>query len=83
MLKVFTFTSQDGDNYVDICLDLAGDQADVLGSEELELVVLCDPGLEDSVLYPPKGKPYACRPQTVRLHSSHDNSKRFLKYWEA
>ena len=68
---------------MDICLDLAGDQADVLTAEELELVVLCDPGLEESMLYPPKGRPHGCRPQSVSLRSSHDNSKRFLMYWEA
>ena len=75
--------SQDGDNYVDICLDLTGDQADVLGAEELELSVLCDPGLEESVLYPPKGRPHGCQPQSVSLSSNHNNSKKFLMYWEA
>ena len=68
---------------MDICLDLTGELEDVLTSEELQLEVLCDPELEDSVLYPPKGKPYGCNPQTVLLQTRHDNSKRFLKYWEA
>ena len=77
------YSSQDGDNYVDMCLDLTGDQADILSWEALELMVLCDPELEDSVLYPPKGRPYGCHPQSVLLKTIHDNSKRFLKYWEA
>ena len=67
---------------MDICLDLTGDQADILTGEHLDLEVLCDPGLEDSVLYPPKGRPYGCRRQMVRLSASHRNSKRFLQYWE-
>ena len=68
---------------MDICLDLTGDQADILTGEHLDLEVLCDPGLEESVLYPPKGRPYGCHRQMVRLSASHQNSKRFLQYWES
>ena len=57
--------SQDGDNYVDICLHLAHDD-DVL-HEDLSLHLLCDKDLENSVLYPPKGKPHGCSPQRVSL----------------
>ena len=77
------YSSQDGDNYVDMCLDLTGDQADILSWEELELEVLCDQELENSVLYPPKGRPYGCNSQSVLLQTIHDNNKRFIKYWEA
>ena len=41
--------------------------------QELELEVLCDPELENSVLYPPKGRPYGCHPQSVLLQTIHDN----------
>ena len=58
---------QDGDNNVDICLQLAQD--DPLLSGDLLLSVRCDPDLPNSVLYPPKGKPAGCSPQQVTLTS--------------
>ena len=52
----------DGDNYVDICLDLSGRQL----PPRLEISLTCNPE-EDSALYPPKGKPFSCVSQEVTL----------------
>lgn len=68
---------QDGDNYVDICLDLSNNQ-DML-DEGLGLEVLCDASLEKSVLYPPKGKPYGCKNQKVTLTKT--TKGKFLLEW--
>lgn len=53
---------QDGDNYLDICLDLAGGQL----PQWLGISLNCDPE-QESVLYPPKGKPYGCLPDDIIL----------------
>ena len=68
---------QDGDNYVDICLDLSG-QPTIL-EEGLNLELLCDENLENSVLYPPKGKPYGCKNQNVLLTKT--SSMKFILNW--
>ena len=69
---------QDGDNYVDICLDLS-EQQTVL-EEGLNLELLCDENLENSVLYPPKGKPYGCKNQNILLTKT-PGSKKFILKW--
>ena len=69
---------QDGDNYVDICLDLT-DNLDVL-TGDITLKVLCDPTLENSVLYPPKGKPHGCSPEEVVL-STDVNFENIIMSW--
>ena len=76
---------QDGDNYLDICLDLGPpDEASlVLGAGSLHLEVLCDPGLELSLLYPPKGRPHGCSYQNVEMTASNINSDKLLMYWDA
>ena len=71
---------QDGDNYLDICLDLSGQQDDLAGDITLE--VLCDPALENSVLYPPKGKPHGCSPQKVTL-SAENYNQNIIMSWTA
>ena len=68
---------QDGDNYVDICLDLSNNE-DIL-DEGLDVEVLCDEALEKSVLYPPKGKPYGCKNQKVTLTKT--TKGKFLLGW--
>jgi len=68
---------QDGDNYVDICLD-----SSMLGNKlekNLKVKILCDEETT-SVLYPPKGFPYGCKPQTVVL-SDQNSYGSFLKVW--
>ena len=55
---------QDGDNIIDICLDLTGNQ-DIL--EDLIVLELMCKEDENSVLYPPKGKPYGCKYQNVTI----------------
>ena len=76
---------QDGDNYLDICLDLGPpDEASlVLGAGSLHLEVLCNPGLELSLLYPPKGRPHGCSYQNVEMTASNINSDKLLMYWDA
>jgi len=68
----------DGDNYVDICLDLTH-HPEVL-SQDLSLRLLCDASLEDSVLFPPKGKPHDCSPQQVTLTTDEADPK-IVKSW--
>ena len=68
----------DGDNYVDICLDLAHDPE--LLSQDFSLRLLCDPSLEDSVIYPPKGKPHGCSAQEVTLTTDEDDPN-IIKSW--
>jgi len=57
---------QDGDNNLDICLDLT-EMSEAL-QEDLVLTLRCD---GESQLYPPKGKPFGCLPDRVRLTSDH------------
>ena len=47
--------------------------------DNLVLELLCDEALENSVLYPPKGKPYSCNYQKVSLTFNDD---KFLMSWE-
>ena len=67
----------DGDNYLDICLDLAA-RPD-LAKEDLLVVLYCDVG-GGTVLYPPKGAPYGCRPEEIVLTDAEDLWY-FSKYW--
>ena len=85
MAKPGELYQQDGDNYLDICLDLGPpDEASlVLGAGSLHLEVLCDPGLELSLLYPPKGRPHGCSYQNVEMTASNINSDKLLMYWDA
>jgi len=53
---------QDGDNYMDVCLDLSSQPE--ASEEDLLLDLLCQEGGE---LYPPKGRPHVCLPQQVLL----------------
>jgi len=55
---------QDGDNYLDVCLDLSSQGEAV--EEDLLLHLTCQGGGE---LYPPKGRPHVCQPQQVLLTS--------------
>jgi len=55
---------QDGDNYLDICLDLSSQPE--AASEDLLLNLTCQGGGE---LYPPKGRPHVCVQQEVLLTS--------------
>jgi len=55
---------QDGDNYLDVCLDLSSQPE--AADEDLLLNLTCQGGGE---LYPPKGRPHVCLPQEVLLTS--------------
>merc|ERR1712150_11121 len=67
----------DGDNFLDICLNLENNQEVV--EEDLIIKLNCDPE-SDSVLYPPKGLPYGCSPQDIILTDT-DTYGYFSKYW--
>ena len=67
----------DGDNYLDICMDL-GDRMD-LAMEDLVINLNCDPA-DGSVLYPPKGKPYGCKSEQIIL-TDVGAFGYFSKYW--
>jgi len=69
--------THDGDNYLDICLDMSSTPQYL--DDNLVLELLCDEELENSVLYPPKGKPYSCKYQKVSLTFNDD---KFLMSWE-
>merc|ERR1719348_1547478 len=69
--------AHDGDNYLDICLDMSSTPQYL--EDNLVLELLCDEALENSVLYPPKGKPYSCKNQKVSLTFNDD---KFLMSWE-
>ena len=70
------FSSQDGDNNLDICLDM-GEVSGALqvnqnpflftitGQEDFVLTLHCE---GESRLYPPKGKPFGCLPHQVTLY---------------
>merc|ERR1719430_193654 len=68
---------QDGDNYLDICLDLT--QQPGVVTQDLVLQLHCDQ-TKGSALYPPKGQPYACKPQEVTL-TEQDTWGYFIKTW--
>jgi len=69
--------TSDGDNYLDICLDLT-DKTSIL-SEDLLVRLNCNSG-EDSVLYPPKGRPYGCQTEEIVLTKDETHGY-FIKYW--
>jgi len=72
-----TMYESDGDNYLDICLDLT-DRANLI-NEDLVINLNCDSG-DGSVLFPPKGKPYGCKPEEIIL-TKNDAFGYFIKYW--
>ena len=72
-----TIYASDGDNYLDICLDLA-DKDNIL-AEDLLVKLNCDPE-ERAVLYPPKGEPYGCQSEEIIL-SKDGSYGYFIKYW--
>jgi len=67
----------DGDNYLDICLDMSTTPQYL--EDDLVLELLCDETLEKSLLYPPKGKPFSCKYQKISLTFNDD---KFLMSWE-
>lgn len=69
--------TSDGDNYLDICLDLA-DSAGVL-TEDIVVTLNCDP-VAGSVLFPPKGAPYGCKAEEILL-TENSSFGYFIKYW--
>ena len=71
----------DGDNHVDICLDLESNSEEDILEHGIYLELLCDEKLDNSVLYPPKGKPYGCRRQ--QIHLSKTVSRKYLMKWES
>ena len=68
----------DGDNFLDICLDLSS-TPDV-ASEDLLIRLNCNEN-DGSVLYPPKGAPHGCKPQEITM-TSENTYGYFDKYWE-
>lgn len=72
-----TTYTQDGDNYLDICLDLK-ESPEVLDGDLL-VDLNCDE--DDVMLYPPKGKPYGCKSQQVLL-TSENTYGHYIKMWE-
>jgi len=69
--------SHDSDNHLDICLDFSTSPEYL--ENEIDLELLCDETLENSVLYPPKGKPFSCKNQKITLTSNND---KYLLSWE-
>ena len=72
-----TMYESDGDNYLDICLDLA-DNANIV-TEDLVVNLNCN-SEDGSVLYPPKGKPYGCKAEEIIL-TKNGAFGYFSKYW--
>jgi len=66
---------QDGDNIIDICLDM-GEMGGVL-QEDFVLTIHCK---GESRLYPPKGKPFSCVPDQVLL-TAEEGWGNFMKAW--
>eukprot|EP00091_Calanus_sinicus_P010058 TRINITY_DN2339_c0_g1_i1.p1 TRINITY_DN2339_c0_g1~~TRINITY_DN2339_c0_g1_i1.p1 ORF type:complete len:127 (-),score=41.89 TRINITY_DN2339_c0_g1_i1:74-454(-) len=67
----------DGDNYLDICLDLTNKP--FIAMEDLVVKLNCN-SEDGSVLYPPKGKPYGCKSEEIVL--TEDGAfGYFTKYW--
>jgi len=66
----------DGDNYLDICLDLKDNPYVV--EEDIVIKLHCDVST-GSVLYPPKGRPYGCKEEEILLIDSELGY--FTKYW--
>jgi len=69
--------TSDGDNYLDICLDLT-DKNNIL-AEDLLVRLNCN-SEEGSVLYPPKGNPYGCQSEEIILSKDGCHGY-FIKYW--
>jgi len=67
---------QDGDNYLDICLDLK-DTTEVLAGN-----LLVDLNCDGPTLYPPKGNPYGCKSQQVIL-TSENTYGYYIKMWQS
>merc|ERR1719154_464384 len=65
----------DGDNYLDICMDLK-DRTD-LTKNNIEIQLSCEGA---AVLYPPKGKPYGCKSEKIILTEAGAYGY-FSKYW--
>jgi len=66
---------QDGDNNIDICLDM-GEMSGAL-QEDFVLTLHCE---GESRLYPPKGKPFGCLPDQVLL-TAEQGWGNFMKAW--
>ena len=72
-----TMYESDGDNYLDICIDLT-DKPNLV-TEDLVINLNCNPA-DGSVLYPPKGKPYGCKSDKIVL-ADDGAFGYFSKYW--
>ena len=74
-----TLYKSDGDNYLDICMNLQN-RPDI-AADDLIIKLNCDTD-DGSVLYPPKGAPYGCKPEEIIL--TEDNIYGyFSKYWSS
>ena len=62
-------------------LDLGSNSEEDILEHGIYLELLCDKELDNSVLYPPKGKPYGCRRQ--QIHLSKTVSRKYLMKWES
>jgi len=71
--------TSDQDNYIDICMDLQN-RPDI-AADDLIVRLNCDAD-EGSIVYPPKGKAYQCKPQEVILTGEHAYAY-FSKYWSS
>ena len=69
--------NHDGDNHLDICLNLSTSPEYL--ENEINIELLCDETLENSLLYPPKGKPFSCKNQQITLTKNDD---KYLLSWE-
>lgn len=76
-VKEGTMYESDGDNYLDICLDLTN--MPYLAMEDLVVKLNCN-SEDGSVLYPPKGKPYGCKSEEIVL-TGDGAFGYFSKYW--